>query len=189
MAGSSDTKGKSGVLFELFWNSLVRVVVRAHLKVRDQIQDYFRLDFHLGSGSSEGVTDSGYVCFGQRSQPGQTQRVNSGSQLSRSTRLTLVNSVKQHEVSTRRVEYCRTHASKSSLGNDITKSYIASFAQEYSGEFITPPFHCFTFCKCFRGGKTCTFCKAYKNYIFLNHFTSKLSHPQNPPAEHHRLGA
>ncbi|MFS7929025.1 hypothetical protein Hanom_Chr04g00327721 [Helianthus anomalus] len=25
------------------------------------------------------------------------------------------------------------HASKSSLGNDITKSYIASFAQEYSG--------------------------------------------------------
>ncbi|KAM0049761.1 hypothetical protein Hdeb2414_s0008g00289721 [Helianthus debilis subsp. tardiflorus] len=25
------------------------------------------------------------------------------------------------------------HASESSLGNDITKSYIASFAQEYSG--------------------------------------------------------
>ncbi|KAJ0576324.1 hypothetical protein HanIR_Chr05g0223081 [Helianthus annuus] len=27
------------------------------------------------------------------------------------------------------------HASESSLGNDITKSYIASFAQEYSGCF------------------------------------------------------
>ncbi|KAM0005202.1 hypothetical protein Hdeb2414_s0217g00836691 [Helianthus debilis subsp. tardiflorus] len=27
------------------------------------------------------------------------------------------------------------HASKSSLGNDITKSYLASFAQEYSGCF------------------------------------------------------
>ncbi|KAM0043575.1 hypothetical protein Hdeb2414_s0010g00342841 [Helianthus debilis subsp. tardiflorus] len=27
------------------------------------------------------------------------------------------------------------HASKSSLGNDITKSYLASFAQEYLGCF------------------------------------------------------
>ncbi|MFS7987306.1 hypothetical protein Hanom_Chr11g01020911 [Helianthus anomalus] len=42
-------------------------------------------------------------------------------------------------------EYCRTHTSKSSLGNDIQKSYLASFAQEYSGEFITPPFYGFTF--------------------------------------------
>ncbi|KAM0027700.1 hypothetical protein Hdeb2414_s0019g00543211 [Helianthus debilis subsp. tardiflorus] len=31
------------------------------------------------------------------------------------------------------MEYCRMHASESRLGNDITKSYIASFAQEYSG--------------------------------------------------------
>ncbi|KAJ0858344.1 hypothetical protein HanRHA438_Chr13g0600041 [Helianthus annuus] len=44
------------------------------------------------------------------------------------------------------MEYCRMHASKSSLGNDIAKSYIASLAQEYSGEFITPTFYyCFTF--------------------------------------------
>ncbi|KAJ0580786.1 hypothetical protein HanHA300_Chr04g0133351 [Helianthus annuus] len=43
------------------------------------------------------------------------------------------------------LEYCRMHASKSSLGNDIIKSYIASFAQEYPGEFITPLFHYFTF--------------------------------------------
>ncbi|KAF5766596.1 hypothetical protein HanXRQr2_Chr15g0717241 [Helianthus annuus] len=35
------------------------------------------------------------------------------------------------------------HASKSRLGNDIAKSYIASFAQEYSGEFITPHFYTF----------------------------------------------
>ncbi|KAM0026761.1 hypothetical protein Hdeb2414_s0020g00561881 [Helianthus debilis subsp. tardiflorus] len=27
------------------------------------------------------------------------------------------------------------HASESHLGNDITKSYLASFAQEYSGYF------------------------------------------------------
>ncbi|KAJ0805382.1 hypothetical protein HanPI659440_Chr02g0049331 [Helianthus annuus] len=42
-------------------------------------------------------------------------------------------------------EYCRMYTSESRLGNDIRKSYIASFAQEYSGEFITPPFQCFTF--------------------------------------------
>ncbi|MFS7987225.1 hypothetical protein Hanom_Chr11g01019951 [Helianthus anomalus] len=30
-------------------------------------------------------------------------------------------------------EHCRIHASKSRLGNDITKSYLANFAQEYSG--------------------------------------------------------
>ncbi|MFS7948445.1 hypothetical protein Hanom_Chr06g00560111 [Helianthus anomalus] len=29
-------------------------------------------------------------------------------------------------------EYCRMYASESRLGNDITKSYIASFALEYS---------------------------------------------------------
>ncbi|KAJ0569870.1 hypothetical protein HanRHA438_Chr05g0218921 [Helianthus annuus] len=33
------------------------------------------------------------------------------------------------------MEYCRTHASEPRLGNDITKSYLASFAQEYSGCF------------------------------------------------------
>ncbi|KAM0059723.1 hypothetical protein Hdeb2414_s0005g00184501 [Helianthus debilis subsp. tardiflorus] len=33
------------------------------------------------------------------------------------------------------MEYCRMHVSESRLGNDITKSYIASFAQEYSGYF------------------------------------------------------
>ncbi|MFS7967131.1 hypothetical protein Hanom_Chr09g00782161 [Helianthus anomalus] len=65
------------------------------------------------------------------------------------------------------------HASESHLGNDIAKSNLASFAQEYSGEFITPPFMVLHFYKCFRGGKTCTFCKAYENYIFLNHVTSK----------------
>ncbi|KAF5756235.1 hypothetical protein HanRHA438_Chr17g0822291 [Helianthus annuus] len=43
------------------------------------------------------------------------------------------------------MEYCRMHASESRLGNDIKKSYIASFTQEYSGEFITPPFYGFTF--------------------------------------------
>ncbi|KAM0057375.1 hypothetical protein Hdeb2414_s0005g00157471 [Helianthus debilis subsp. tardiflorus] len=33
------------------------------------------------------------------------------------------------------MEYCRMHASESHLGSDITKSYLASFAQEYSGCF------------------------------------------------------
>ncbi|KAJ0614641.1 hypothetical protein HanIR_Chr02g0064711 [Helianthus annuus] len=33
------------------------------------------------------------------------------------------------------LEYCRMHASESRHGNDITKSYIASYAQEYSGYF------------------------------------------------------
>ncbi|KAM0031799.1 hypothetical protein Hdeb2414_s0017g00513151 [Helianthus debilis subsp. tardiflorus] len=42
-------------------------------------------------------------------------------------------------------EYCRMHASKSSLGNNITKSYLASFAHGNKGEFITPPFYGFTF--------------------------------------------
>ncbi|MFS7912733.1 hypothetical protein Hanom_Chr02g00133341 [Helianthus anomalus] len=38
------------------------------------------------------------------------------------------------------------HASKSRLGNDITKSYIPSFAQEYSGEFMSPfSLNCFQF--------------------------------------------
>ncbi|KAM0056390.1 hypothetical protein Hdeb2414_s0006g00217751 [Helianthus debilis subsp. tardiflorus] len=32
--------------------------------------------------------------------------------------------------------YCRMHANKSCLGNDITRSYIASLAQEYSGYFF-----------------------------------------------------
>ncbi|KAJ0611884.1 hypothetical protein HanHA300_Chr01g0020881 [Helianthus annuus] len=31
------------------------------------------------------------------------------------------------------MEYCRMHASKSRLGNDIAKSYLTSFAHEYSG--------------------------------------------------------
>ncbi|KAJ0501858.1 hypothetical protein HanRHA438_Chr11g0507651 [Helianthus annuus] len=31
------------------------------------------------------------------------------------------------------LEYCRMHASKSRLGNDIPKSYLTSSAQEYSG--------------------------------------------------------
>ncbi|KAM0010571.1 hypothetical protein Hdeb2414_s0005g00157001 [Helianthus debilis subsp. tardiflorus] len=31
------------------------------------------------------------------------------------------------------MEYYRMHASKSRLGNDIAKSYLVSFAQEYSG--------------------------------------------------------
>ncbi|KAM0038028.1 hypothetical protein Hdeb2414_s0013g00410061 [Helianthus debilis subsp. tardiflorus] len=57
------------------------------------------------------------------------------------------------------------NARESRLGNDNTKSYLASFAQEYSGEFITLPFTVLHFSKCFRGGKTCTFCKAYKNYF------------------------
>ncbi|MFS8033729.1 hypothetical protein Hanom_Chr17g01573001 [Helianthus anomalus] len=46
---------------------------------------------------------------------------------------------------TRNLEYCRMHTSKSRLGNDIAKSYLASFAQGNSGEFITPPFYGFTF--------------------------------------------
>ncbi|MFS7930716.1 hypothetical protein Hanom_Chr04g00347561 [Helianthus anomalus] len=37
------------------------------------------------------------------------------------------------------------HASESHLGNDITESYIASFAHGNPGEFITPPFYGFTF--------------------------------------------
>uniref|UniRef100_A0A251T7P1 Uncharacterized protein n=1 Tax=Helianthus annuus TaxID=4232 RepID=A0A251T7P1_HELAN len=35
----------------------------------------------------------------------------------------------------RKSEYCRMHASESRLGSDIAKSYLASFAQEYSGCF------------------------------------------------------
>ncbi|MFS8003493.1 hypothetical protein Hanom_Chr13g01214621 [Helianthus anomalus] len=45
----------------------------------------------------------------------------------------------------RRIEYCRMHASASRLGNDITKSYLASFAHGNPCEFITPPFYSFTF--------------------------------------------
>ncbi|KAM0040387.1 hypothetical protein Hdeb2414_s0012g00393271 [Helianthus debilis subsp. tardiflorus] len=93
----------------------------------------------------------------------------------RSNRVNSADSSTQSTFDTHEMEYCRMHVSKSSLGNDITKSYIASFAQEYSGEFITPPFTVLHFSKCFRGGKPCTFCKAYKNSIFLNHFTSKFN--------------
>ncbi|KAM0041083.1 hypothetical protein Hdeb2414_s0011g00362091 [Helianthus debilis subsp. tardiflorus] len=72
------------------------------------------------------------------------------------------------------------HASESHLGSDITKSYLASFAQEYSGEFITATFYCFTFffCKCFRGGKTCTIFRNIQSFkqtqklVFLNHITN-----------------
>ncbi|KAM0034512.1 hypothetical protein Hdeb2414_s0016g00498741 [Helianthus debilis subsp. tardiflorus] len=45
------------------------------------------------------------------------------------------------------------------LETTSSKSYITCFAQEYSGEFITPLFTALHFIKCFRGGKTCTFCK------------------------------
>ncbi|MFS7997027.1 hypothetical protein Hanom_Chr12g01136891 [Helianthus anomalus] len=60
------------------------------------------------------------------------------------------------------------HASESRLGNDITQSYLVSFAHGNQGEFITPPF--FTVLqlyKCFRGRKTCAFCKAYN--VFNKH--------------------
>ncbi|XP_035842130.1 uncharacterized protein LOC110896620 [Helianthus annuus] len=72
-------------------------------------------------------------------QLGQTEltrstRVNSASELSRSTRLTRKVSWSTHnENSAKVLEYCRMHASESHLGSDITKSHLASFAQEYSG--------------------------------------------------------
>ncbi|KAM0016116.1 hypothetical protein Hdeb2414_s0031g00709491 [Helianthus debilis subsp. tardiflorus] len=46
-------------------------------------------------------------------------------------RVDSVNSACRHEDS----GYCRMHASKPHLGNNITKLYLASYAQEYSGCF------------------------------------------------------
>ncbi|KAJ0766100.1 hypothetical protein HanPI659440_Chr08g0311591 [Helianthus annuus] len=89
--------------------------------------------------------------FGSDSVPGQTRstrsvlgavRVDSvgPSQLGRAwstQRVNPVNPVDSVNLAFRDKdsEYCRMHASKSSLGNDIMKSYIASFAQEYSVYF------------------------------------------------------
>ncbi|MFS8035160.1 hypothetical protein Hanom_Chr17g01589801 [Helianthus anomalus] len=57
------------------------------------------------------------------------------------------------------------HASESHYWNDITESHLASFAQEYPGEFITPTFYCFTFLEnVFGGGKTCKFCKITQGF-------------------------
>ncbi|KAF5756012.1 hypothetical protein HanXRQr2_Chr17g0809611 [Helianthus annuus] len=61
--------------------------------------------------------------FGSNPVDSVNTRVNSGQQKS--------TEVKDGQLKDQ--EYCRTQASKSSLGNDITKSYIASFALEYSG--------------------------------------------------------
>ncbi|KAM0052026.1 hypothetical protein Hdeb2414_s0007g00243421 [Helianthus debilis subsp. tardiflorus] len=62
-------------------------------------------------------------------------------------------------------EYCRMHASKPRLGNDITKSYLASFAQGIFRRVHNPLFSLFyIFYNCFRGGKTCTILRNIQSF-------------------------
>ncbi|KAJ0580726.1 hypothetical protein HanRHA438_Chr04g0171291 [Helianthus annuus] len=82
--------------------TLVRVTTQFCVRVTIQ----FRVRFSATQLSSVWLTRSNQV--------NSVNRVNSASQLSELTR--------SARLSTRRLEYCRTHASKSRLGNDIAKS-------------------------------------------------------------------
>ncbi|KAF5756118.1 hypothetical protein HanXRQr2_Chr17g0810841 [Helianthus annuus] len=111
-----------------------------------QIQSKSTTRFEFGQPRSTDFGSGSDFSYTAPVNSGQTQltqftRLTPLTRLTRSTQTRSTQSTFRHKDS----EYCRMHASKSSLRNDITKSYLASFAQEYSGEFITPPFYGFTF--------------------------------------------
>ncbi|MFS7928904.1 hypothetical protein Hanom_Chr04g00326271 [Helianthus anomalus] len=102
--------------------------------------DKVGLEFELGTSTVRFGS-----CYGPDFLP-VTVRVNRRS----TQRVDSVNPVGQHQFYPVNPvnsfgECCRIHASESRLGSDITKSYLASFAQGDSCEFITPPFYGFTF--------------------------------------------